>query len=126
MKIETKEIYKCDHCNKLYQIKNWCAKHEISCSKNPENDRPCFGCKHLDMVTEDLYYDTFQGESVRKVNIFRCTKLDNFLHPPKVEFKGQAFDFGAALNESLPKECKDYKSYSDFIDFDSFFNDKTK
>jgi len=47
MKSEFKEIYKCDHCNKLYQRKHACIKHEIACHKNPENHRVCFGCMHL-------------------------------------------------------------------------------
>jgi len=47
MKIITKEIYKCDHCNKCYQIKSACERHETLCNKNPNNHRPCFECNKL-------------------------------------------------------------------------------
>ena len=54
MKTETKEIYKCEHCNKLYQLKNWCLVHEKACSKNPDNDRACFGCQYLTKQNETI------------------------------------------------------------------------
>jgi len=47
MKTEYKEIYKCDYCNKLYQIKSYAIKHEKICQKNPINYRPCLSCEYL-------------------------------------------------------------------------------
>lgn len=103
MKIETREIYKCDHCNKLYQRKHACEKHEIMCSKNPDNFRACFGCKHLTKVEVPIqgYYWEYEA------NVLYCSKLEKYLHPPKVEHKGNALDFGR-LNEPMPRECKDF------------------
>jgi len=68
MKIETKEIYKCEHCNKLYQIKSKCLEHEKTCSKNPDNQRACFGCRHLEKKNYTIYEDhPYSGELERKV-----------------------------------------------------------
>ena len=92
--------YKCDHCGKLYQRKSACEKHEKACSKNPENDRACFGCIHLRKETheEDGPWTT------RKYKFFFCGKLDHFVHPPKVEHKGNAFDTDQ-YNLPMRKEC---------------------
>lgn len=120
MKIETKEIYKCEHCNKLYQLKNWCLLHEKSCSKNPDNDRACFGCRHLTKKSETIYYDTYNGESERKVDLLYCNKLDIFLYPPKVEHKGNMYETDPKENKPMPRTCKVYDDES--IDFGEFFN----
>lgn len=47
MIIQTKEIYKCEYCRKIYQIKRFAESHEKMCKKNPENNRACFGCNFL-------------------------------------------------------------------------------
>lgn len=39
MKIEIKEVYKCDHCRKLYQRKKACIKHESLCSRTRKTKR---------------------------------------------------------------------------------------
>jgi hypothetical protein len=108
MKTETKEIYKCEHCNKLYQIKNACLSHEKTCSKNPDNDRACFGCIHLSKESETIYYDTFYGEGERKVDLLHCNKLETFLYPPKVEHKGNMYETDSKENNPMPKSCKLY------------------
>lgn len=104
MKIQTKEIYKCDHCNKLYQIKRYCAEHEIICSKNPVNDRDCFGCMHLEKKETKISYDTPYGESFRTVHLLHCVKIDSFLYPPKVEHKGNMFETEPYENNPMYKQ----------------------
>tara|TARA_R110002051_G_C8461625_1_gene458490 strand:- start:48 stop:404 length:357 start_codon:yes stop_codon:yes gene_type:complete len=106
MKIETKEIYKCEHCNKLYQIKSYCATHETQCSKNPDNFRPCFGCVHLEKKETTITYETPIGENEYKVELLHCKKKELFLYPPKVEHKGNAYDFDHE-NKPMPRECED-------------------
>lgn len=108
MKIEIKEIYKCGYCNKLYQIKSFCEKHEIQCHKNPDNYRQCLDyCPHLSKQKTTLYYDTYQGEDERIVNVFYCEKNECFLYPPKVEHKNNPLDIDN--NESMIKAgCKFY------------------
>ena len=113
MIVNNKPTYKCEHCRKLYQIKSACATHEIACNKNPENDRACFGCVFLrkEKHEEEEPYIT------RTFDFFYCDKLDHFVHPPKVEHKGNAFDTGE-YNLPMRKEC-DLKevpeTLSDFI-----------
>ena len=114
---ETREIYKCGHCSKLYQIKSACIKHEIQCSKNPENYRACFGCVYLEKKEVDVYYDTIDGNSTYKANILFCNKIESFLYPPKVEIKGNMIDesdlSGNIENNPMRKDCDDFKSIVD-------------
>jgi hypothetical protein len=117
MKKETKEIYRCDHCNKLYLVKHACEKHELSCFKNPENKRPCFSCGFLTKNEALIYsgYDDINGNPVNKnVQFFYCSKKQKFLYTPKNEIKGNQFhtdengdDFE---NISMPKDCDLFKN----------------
>jgi hypothetical protein len=107
MKTETKEVYKCDFCKKMYQRKNACANHEVSCSKNPENNRACFGCPHLVKKTTQIYIDGYDGfETEQDIELLFCEAKDIFLYPPKVEIKKNSYDLGDDLNEPMPKECE--------------------
>ena len=108
MKTETKEIYKCDHCNKLYQVKNACALHEIRCYHNPDNKRPCMGCDNL--VKREIthsYWDDREYEVL--LSVFYCRAKEIYLYPPKAEFKKNQLDFGE-INEPMPKECSEFKA----------------
>ena len=105
MKTVIKPVYYCDHCKKHFISKYFAEKHEIECGKNPENDRACFNCPFLHKQTFDLYFDTWDGEDVRKVDVLFCQKFEKGVYPPKVERKGNFFDFGDFLNEPMPKEC---------------------
>ena len=120
MKTEIKEIYKCEHCNKLYQIKSYCEKHEIVCSKNPNNQRACFGCNHLEKKNYTIYDDDPRGGEIESnVEILFCPKINSFLYPPKVEHKGNAYELGDELNKPMPRTCKVYddemKGLSEFF-----------
>lgn len=120
MKVETREIYKCEYCNKLYQIKRFAEAHETSCHRNPNNYRKCLdNCQNLIKKTATYHFDTYCGEDSRKVELFYCTKKESFLYPPKVEHGKKWFDLGDELNEPMPKECK---VYDDGTSDMSFFN----
>jgi len=108
MKIETKEIYKCEYCNKLYQIKRFCEQHEIVCHKNPDNYRQCLDyCPYLTKKDATVYFDNYRGEEEATVAVFYCEKRDCYLYPPKVEHKNNAYDIDN--NEPMPKnDCKVY------------------
>lgn len=106
MKIETREIYKCEHCNKLYQIKRYCEAHEKICIQNPDNNRACYNCSHLIKQRTTHYYDAYDGEHSEEVNILFCTKLEIYLYPPKVEHKKNWYELGDELNEPMKRECK--------------------
>ena len=121
MKIEIKEIYKCEHCNKLYQIKNKCLEHEKVCNKNPDNQRACFGCRHLEKKNYTIYEDHhYGGELERKVELLHCPKINSFLYPPKVEHKKNWYETDPMENKPMPRTCKVYDDES--TDLDEFFN----
>lgn len=108
MKIELREIYKCEYCNKLYQIKGYCIKHEKICTKNPINDRICFGCKYLSIKMEYIADDnSYMGDNERSVDLFHCDKKDTFLYPPKVEHKKNYFETSKG-NNPMPITCEDH------------------
>jgi len=112
MKTETREIYKCDHCRKLYQIKKACEAHELGCKKRPDYIRPCHNCavlKKKDEVIFAGYGDEYGNEVEIVVNVLFCKVKDCFIYPPSVACKGNAFEMGEKLNIEMPKECKDQK-----------------
>jgi len=116
MKIETKEIYKCEFCNKMYQVKRFAIIHEAGCFKNPENKRACLDCIHLTKkkieIMQGYHYDG--SESNRNVELFYCSAMNKFIYPPQSEAKKNYFDLGDEINEPMPKECDKYKYiYSD-------------
>lgn len=109
MKTETKEIYKCEYCNKLYQVKSACVWHETSCKKRPDYLRPCHSCQILKKVNEKIfagYGDQYGNEAEITVSVLFCKKLDCFIYPPSVAAKGNAFEMGMKLNIEMPKECE--------------------
>lgn len=111
MKIHNKPTYKCDYCNKLYQIRAACEKHEVKCNSNPENFRACGDCKFCEKVEEKFYIDMFDGEHETKVKVFKCTAKNIFIHPPKVERSEKgAYEFGDTQNIPMAKigECDVY------------------
>lgn len=120
MKSEKRMVYWCDYCNKRYLSKGWCERHEKRCDKNPENNRACFNCIHLEMDNDaKVYWDDFRGmEHEQTVNAYYCKKLEKYLIPPKAEHKGNAYEFGNALNEPMPKECEHQNEYEDLTDID--------
>jgi len=112
-------IYRCDHCKKRYEIKRFAIQHEERCFQNPANNRPCFNCQHLEKKSVDFYFDTFQGGDSRKVEVFFCNKLQNYLQTPQNVFKGNGFlaedlegDF-----ENLPMPVKCEFHTLDIMDF---------
>lgn len=116
MKTEILEVYKCDHCNKLYQKKHFAEKHEKVCVLNPDNKRACDECIHLTKKDQNICYDHFDGgETHRTLSLLYCPKIDSFLYPPKVEQKKNFFDLGDELNHPMPKECKHQTTVFDGI-----------
>ncbi len=105
------KAYKCEFCRKLYQMKKWAIRHEERCKKNPQNDRPCFTCEHIDKIDKEFYFDTYHGEGCRLVSVLKCGKKDICVYPPSVEFSDKGpYEFGDILNEPMPKKCKDHLS----------------
>src|SRR6478736_5854849 len=88
MKESIKKVYQCDHCKRNMFVKSACEKHEIWCTKNPENIAACEGCKNLEEVDVEYYFDTYNGESSNTVRCFKCTAKNIELYPLKAERLG--------------------------------------
>ena len=108
---ETREIYRCDHCRKVYLREQACIDHEPKCSMNPENGRPCMGCMFVQKQEREYYYDTPYGQGSRMVEVLVCTKFGEVMHPPLVEHKGNAYEFGDFINHPMPRTCDHRKFY---------------
>ena len=108
MKSKIVTLYICDHCSKKYQIEKACARHEIMCSKNPENERPCHSCKHLCKKEVTISY----GEYKSKVSVLYCNAKSEAVQSPETVMKGNAFDFGGdPVNDPMPQKCDLFESY---------------
>ena len=105
MRIIEKTIYYCDHCNKYYLSKYFAEKHEKFCSRNPENERACFGCQYLDKSKAQSYYDAYDGERERNVKILFCEKFNCGVYPPKVEINQNSLELVDLENYPMPKNC---------------------
>jgi hypothetical protein len=117
MKIETREVYKCEYCNKMYQRKFLCERHEVACKERPDYMRPCHTCKNVQKKRETIlagYGDMHGREVERTVDVLFCSKLDCFIHPPSVAAKGNAFDMGDKDNIEMPRIC-DFHAEQDYI-----------
>lgn len=119
---ETRKIYKCDHCRKLYQIKSACEKHEKFCVKNPENYKACYDCKFYTTVETEIHQETIYGEHRMNYRVGKCTKLNKFLYPLVTERKNNAFlqedmGDGEIPNEPMPHTC-DSQENEDFGNFE--------
>ena len=103
---ETREIYKCEFCRKVYQIRGPAERHEVSCSKNPDNWRPCHSCIHLKKKKHTIYVDTYTGEQEYRLDLLYCPAIKTFLYPPKVEHKrNTGYDLGDETNQPMPRTC---------------------
>lgn len=111
MKVETREIYRCGFCNKIYLRKHFCEKHEGKCRKNPGNYQPCLdGCAHADK--KELVYvreTPYTSEEV-KVSVMYCSKKEEAVCPFWVNAYDVLYDDDSneILNYYMPKECEHF------------------
>jgi len=110
MIIETKEIYKCKHCRKLYQRKYACEKHENKCNRNPINASKCLeGCMNLTKLEveyiDQIYINGFIDDITKTKNILYCIEKKEGVCPRWVE----PLDIDVP-NNVMPKECALYKA----------------
>ena len=103
------KAYKCEYCSKLYQMRYYAERHETRCRKNPENNRLCMDCIHLENAVETYYFDTFNGECERTVKVLKCGKKGIYVYPVSVKFSQMGpYEFDDIANEEMKKECDDY------------------
>lgn len=107
MIIRVTTIYQCEHCKKIYLREHFAKKHEVICTKNPDNERCCFGCIHLGKRLTTVYGDDPRGgETRRRVGLLFCSKIRMFLYPPKVEHDKSWFETEPVPNNAMKRECE--------------------
>ena len=119
MIIETKEIYKCEFCNKLYQRKDFCIKHEEICRLNPDNFRACHSCRFLVKTNDSIYIENEYCCNEINISILHCNKRHVHIHPPKVEKRNKKIEFEEIENMPMPKICESFEIF-DYLSEDQF------
>lgn len=133
MKIkENVTLYICEHCNKKYQVKKACEKHEIYCFKAPDNYHKCFQhCKHL--IKEVEIYDIgnhYDGsEFYQKRCGFKCAVTGQYMYSFIAERTDNIPVYNEYIEESreyirMPLECDLYLDKID-ADIQDFYTNKT-
>jgi hypothetical protein len=100
---ELKLVHTCEYCKKYYINRYFAEKHETACPKNPDNFRPCFGCRHLKKESVEIVEDSYR-ERISVKQVFYCSKIESYLYPPKVEHKGNSFELDG--NVPMPRTCE--------------------
>jgi hypothetical protein len=82
MKIETKEVYTCEHCKKYLVRKSAMVNHEFNCTYNPKNHVACIGCKFIKQEPTEYAYTDYDGDRLYKTGKkFVCAKLNKTMYP---------------------------------------------
>lgn len=111
---ETKTIYKCEHCRKLYQVKAAAERHEAKCKRNPDYQRACFGCAFITKKPVVWEQDNGYTQWEKQLNVCFCTKKNVIVRPPNAYM----IDAGSIcdketdeelLEEAMPKTCDLFK-----------------
>lgn len=107
---ETREIYKCEHCRRMYQRKFWAEYHENRCKHNPVNIRPCFTCpfsKKVEIETDEY------SETMYKRDIIYCEKKNIGICPPfQSGYSYVTLNGEEILNDNMPVQCDIYNKLS--------------
>lgn len=130
VKKEVREIFRCEHCGKVYLIERYCVPHEDVCKKNPLNTHPCFDCKHCEGSDEQVGcdYHPYMGEyDTKEIVPWFCSKLKQHMLTRRmairVKRKHRFSDFLAEYDEKrelcverkvMPRVCSEYEK-SEFV-----------
>jgi hypothetical protein len=111
MIVETREIYRCSHCGKIYLMQYWCEQHEPKCKKNPDNYQPCLdGCRHIEKKEFTFIYDTPHYEDQYQVKVMYCNKKKEavcpFWHSPYDVLYDKNDE--EVTNEIMPEKCEHF------------------
>jgi hypothetical protein len=114
MKTELMEIYTCEFCSKYYKQKHRCLNHEKLCKSNPENQRKCISCTHLEQKSDRI---EGSGETLDfEVKLLYCKAKEHFVYSPQCDIKGNVIDIGE-INVVMPKECDQFGDYVDNLSY---------
>lgn len=105
MKQKTKDVFYCDHCTKHTLSKHSMATHEEFCGHNPKNTFACSGCQFVQEV-DDIYYQDMEVQL--RYKYFKCTKLDQRMHPLKAVKKKLIEKYPEQFEDSIlfPTSCE--------------------
>lgn len=102
--------YKCDHCGKKYERKDFAEHHEKYCFNNPEIWPACLDCKYLkeDRIQYVTPYENDYGESCGSAKCFKCEVKNILVYPPKVARKKYNLKYPDTFKfqELMPNKCK--------------------
>lgn len=104
-------LYRCEYCNKLYQVGAACKLHEIRCVKNPENISACHCCDFITTRKKSISYDNGYIDVDIERDTFFCSKKNIGLYPPKAFHKGIVAKYPDSFEgeEMMPKQCDLYE-----------------
>lgn len=111
---ENVTLYNCDFCKKELKRKHAMEKHEDLCSNNPKNSKACFGgCIHLETVEMEVSFingNPEYSDNLKKVEVFRCKKLDKLMFPYSIERRklDRKYDTYDG-QEPMPNKCESYE-----------------
>lgn len=95
---ETRTVYFCSYCKKMYKSKRWCLYHEKICYKNDNNKDYCYDCTHCDEVT---IYNEYYGSEVSQNSLF-CSAKNVYLLNKKAVLRG--------YDKKYKEQYENYKS----------------
>ena len=91
MKItENITLYHCDYCKKKLFRKGSMTRHEETCLNNPKNHKACFNCIFLEKTEQEVAWgheNPFTEMGSKKIEMFKCSKLDKLMFPYRIERK---------------------------------------
>jgi hypothetical protein len=113
---ENVTVYQCEFCKKKLYREQAMLNHELFCYKNPINVKSCIDCKFIETIEKEVEFEKYtQGDGwtdfetyKRKVNVFRCSKLDKIMYPFKVERLGIYEKYPNTFDgqEPMPSNCE--------------------
>lgn len=108
---ENVTVYSCEYCKKKLFRQHAMGTHEMMCTKNPDNYRPCYGCKYLEKkeFKVNIGMDYMGNDVFDNKNLLYCNAKESCLQTPQVEMKGNAIYQekieGEIENNPMPKHC---------------------
>ena len=121
MKVQQRTIYHCDFCGVYRLRKAAIEKHELFCSANPANHRPCYTCIHL-KVDKRVLMEQEDGYSLPTgltQKTFTCSVFKKMMYGHKPELLDLPKKYREDYRDitAMPKECDEFEDhYPDPLD----------
>lgn len=108
-------LFICEFCKKKLFVKQAMKRHEVKCSKNPDNFSACTDCSNLEEKPIEYTRFGFNGysetEEIIKTHTFHCKKLNKDIYPAAVLHKGLPEKYPETFfeQEVMPTECEHFE-----------------